>query len=111
LNSSDPRLACTPTNVTSVMLTNPSPASSDPVSKANAGTLLGALATIDPSSTGTILGNQVTYTPEASTPDACTTYLNIVVPAGTTRNLATTLQTSAGVARNRLQLKCAAHFP
>jgi hypothetical protein len=111
LNSGDPRLACTPAAVTSITLTNPSPASSDPVKMANAGKLLGALATVDLNSTGTTVGNQITYTPEASTPDACTTYLSIVVPAGTTRKLAVTLQTSAGVARNRLQLKCAATLP
>jgi hypothetical protein len=111
LNNGDPRLACTPVKVTSVMLTNPSPASSDPVNMANAGKLLGALATIDPNSSGTTVGNQVTYTPEASTPDACTMYLDIVVPAGTTRKLAATLQTSAGAARNRVQLKCAVHLP
>jgi serine protease len=108
LNSGDPRLACAPTAVTGLKLASPLLASVDPVNVANAGTLLGALATVDPHSAGMTTGHQIIYSPAAATPDACTNYLPVVVPALRTRTLVVFVQTSFGLARNSLTLRCGA---
>ena len=57
-------------------------------------------------STGTVAGKQVTFSPAATTPNACTNYLQIVVPVGRQRRIAVTLNTVNGATRNRLTLRC-----
>src|SRR5262249_11428278 len=71
LNSTDPRLVCTPSSVSSLTLSDKIVASSDPADQTNATTLLDALAAIDPGSTGTVSGGTVAFTPAASTGNAC----------------------------------------
>ena len=110
LNSQDPRVPCTPTSITSVKLT-PAPNSVDPTNSANAATVLAALATADPGSVGTATGAVIAYSPAAATSNACTGYVNVVVPAGTLRRLGVTAQTGSGTARNRLTLTCSASLP
>ena len=111
LNSQDPRLACVPTSISSLKLTSPAPISTDPTNILNRATVLGALQNADPGSTGTVSGAGITYSPAAVTQNACTSYFNIVVPSGKQRRIAVTLHTGAGVARNRLSLKCSATLP
>jgi hypothetical protein len=82
--------------------------------------LLAALATVDPGSTGTVSGTRsVAFTPAASLQNACTRYLDIVVPVqprGTlvsagARMLDVAAQTPAGPVKARLTLVCAPIFP
>ena len=61
--------------------------------------------------TAAILGNTVNYAPPASSPNACTGYLDIAVPAGKHKRLSVRLQTAAGTAKNRLTLKCDSVLP
>jgi len=111
LNAQDPRVACSPATITSLTLTSPQPSGADPVNNENVATLLNALKDADSGSSGVVAGNQITYSPAASTPNSCTNYLPIVVPAGAERRIAVTLHTAAGLAHNRLTLRCAPAVP
>ena len=114
LNNDDPRLQCTPTGVTDLKLTQPSPASSNPDNVANATALLGALSDVDSASVGTVSGAAVSYSPAAATHNACINYLTITVPLRTVggrlrsgnRMLAVTVHSLTGTARNHLLLTC-----
>ncbi len=116
LNSQDPRpeVSCAATSIASVTLSNPSTSSSDPNDVANAGAILSALKTVDVNSTGTQSGPQVSYSPAAATPNACTGFLSIKVPlkvggSGTkkgTRTVSLALQSGAGTAHNKVKLVC-----
>ncbi|HVM96373.1 MAG TPA: hypothetical protein VMT89_08280, partial [Candidatus Acidoferrales bacterium] len=111
LNNDDPRLACSTAPIDALTLTSPSPKSSDPVNAANATTLLNALVTIDPMSTGTVSGASVAFTPPASTANTCTGYLEISVPLSANggsghRRINVAARTNGGAARNRLTLTC-----
>ena len=119
LNSVDPRLACTPSSVSSVQLTHKLTRSTDPTDQANATALLGALSGIDPGSTGSVSAGSVTYTPAASTQNACSGYVDVVVPVRTrssgastgTRTLGLVAQTPAGPVKGNLKLLCQPTFP
>ena len=119
LNSADPRLACTPSAVSSVILSSKLAGSSDPADQANATNLLDALAGIDPGSTGTVSSGSVVYTPAASTENACSGYVDVLVPvrlrgAGAAtgiRVLSLSVQTAGGPVRERLKLVCEPTFP
>ena len=114
-NSQDPRpeVSCTATSISSVTLTKPS-SSGDSTDVANANAILGALKNVDPNSTGTQAGAQVSYSPAAGTQNACTGFLTIVVPlkvGGTgmkkgTRTVNLSLQSAAGTAHNKVKLVC-----
>lgn len=114
LNSVDPRVTCTPADITSLHLGAPSPTSSDPTAATSAETILSALKTADSASAGTISGAVITYSPAAGTQNACTSYLDIHVPTrtGGTRTVAgrqtivVTLKTAGGPARQSLTLVC-----
>ncbi|MBI3770715.1 MAG: hypothetical protein HY271_19780 [Deltaproteobacteria bacterium] len=80
LNSTDPRFACTASAVDSVQLRGKLARSSDPTDNANAAALLPALENADPGSAGAATGSVVTYTPAAATSDACSSYVDVVVP-------------------------------
>jgi hypothetical protein len=85
----------------------------------NAAALLGALADIDAGSVGTIAGATVRYGPAAATPDACSGYLDLVVPVRTTAAgpragtsvLALKVRTAVGTVSERLKLVCRPTFP
>ena len=116
LNSRDPRLGCTPSSVSTVALTGPIRRSTDPADQANAAALLGALRDIDPSSTGTVSGSTVSYVPAAATRDACSSFLDIVVPlrAGSRpgkRVLRLEADTATGRVTTQLILVCGPAFP
>jgi hypothetical protein len=99
LNNQDPRLPqCVPTSVSSVTLRKPDLA--DPI----ASTLLTALTSLSPG--GSASGSQVTYSPDLATPNACTSYVNVVVPAGEKRKLSAELRTGGGKASSKLTLTC-----
>lgn len=119
LNSLDPRFTCTPTAVDSITLRGKLARSSDQADHANAAALLAALPATDAASAGTALGSVVTYSPPASTPDACGSYLDIVVPVKTTastvkpgtRKLQLSVRTAAGKLSAKLTLVCKPTFP
>jgi hypothetical protein len=111
LNSDDPRVACTQTSINSITLQRPSPSSPIPSDSANATALVTALRTADGSATGTVSGGTISYSPAASTHNACTGYLDIVVPSGAKRTITVALQTAGRPVRSRLKLNCAATFP
>jgi hypothetical protein len=119
LNNVDPRLPCTPSSVSGVQLSNKLATSSDPTDQANAVALLNALSGIDPGSTGSVSGGSVSFTPAASTHNACSGYIDIVVPvrarasgaATGTRVLGLTAQTAAGSVKESLKLLCQPTFP
>lgn len=114
LNSADPRLACAPAPIGSIALSRPLPTAGDPADRANAATILGALATADGSSVGALSGPAVTYTPPAAHHDACTAFVDVVVPVrqiGTrlargTRSIRLTARTPVGSDRDQLTLVC-----
>jgi hypothetical protein len=108
LNSSDPRLACTPTAVSSVKLGGKLRSSRDPSDQANAAVLIGALEAIDPGSAGSFSGGTVSFAPAATTSDACSGYVDVVVPASSRRSYSLTVQTPSGNATEKLQLSCGA---
>ncbi|HLK10596.1 MAG TPA: hypothetical protein VKW76_04395 [Candidatus Binatia bacterium] len=119
LNSADPRLACVAAPVAAVALGGRLASGTDAADQANAAALLGALAGIDGAAHGTVAGSTVTYGPPATTPDACSGYLDVVVPlrpSGTgpragTGVLALRVQTLAGAVSERLKLVCLPTFP
>ena len=80
LASADPRFACSGGEVSGVTLASPKPSTRDPDQQAAATSLLDALRTADPGSTGALDGAVVTYTPAAATPNACTDYVEVRVP-------------------------------
>jgi hypothetical protein len=83
------------------------------------GLLVFALAGIDGGSVGTIAGATVAYAPAAATPDACSGYLDLIVPVRTTAAgpragttvLALRVRTTAGTVSERLKLICRPTFP
>ncbi len=119
LNSTDPRLTCTPTSIDAVALAPKLARSTDPTDQANATALLTALRSVDPESTGTVSASGVTYTPPAATQNACSSYVDVVVPVkshGTsvvagTRQLQVWTQTAAGKLGATLTLVCNPVFP
>jgi serine protease len=100
LNNQDPRLSCSLTTVRSIGVVQPS--ANDPV----ASLLLAGLQNVDPASAGNIAGNTLTYTPAAATPNACTSYMDVIVPAGAKSKIRLLLDTSSGTASSGLFLIC-----
>ena len=101
LNSQDPRLPqCSTQPIHSIAVLRPT--SGDPISA----TLLAALKTADGASTGSIGGTSISYTPAAATPNACTGYMSVVIPAGEKRKIQVVAQTTAGTAVSSLKLSC-----
>lgn len=82
LNSNDPRVNCSQVPIDSIALAKPKPTSLDPTDATNAATLLGGLQNADANSVGAVFGATVTYTPAATTGDACTAFLDLTVPVG-----------------------------
>lgn len=100
VNNQDPRLACSPSSIDSITIKRPG--LSDPI----AVQLLAALQNVDGTSTGSVGGNTVSYTPAAASPDACTDYVDVVVPAAETRRIKLSAQLGNGRARSNLTLFC-----
>jgi hypothetical protein len=119
LNNVDGRLQCTPSSVSAVQLSAKLSRSSDPADQANVRALLAALAAVDTGSVGTVSGGTVSFTPAASTPNACSGFIDLVVPVrpggtGTlsgTRSVDLRAQTPAGLVKEKLRLICKATFP
>lgn len=117
LNSSDPRVACTPAAISAIRVASSGSGSAAATNRANVVALLAALRDIDPASTGSIGGSTVRYSPAASTRNACSQYLDVVVPlrraragAPSASRLRLMARTSSGVVRQQLKLICAATF-
>jgi serine protease len=101
LNSQDPRLPlCTAAPIHSIAILRPKP--TDPITV----TLLAALKTADGASSGTVAGATVTYTPTAASPNACTSYMSVVVPAGGKTKIQLLAATAGGPAISSLKLFC-----
>jgi hypothetical protein len=119
LNNADPRLACVAAPVAAVTLGGRLARPATAADQANAAALLGALADIDAGSVGTIAGATVRYGPAAATPDACSGYLDLVVPVRATAAgprtgtsvFALKVETAAGTVSERLKLVCRPTFP
>jgi hypothetical protein len=119
LNNQDPRVACIPTAISTADLSPRTVNSSDPADQANVAALLGALAGADAASTAAVSGGTIAYQPPASTPNACTPYVDIVVPVRVTgsrvgpgsRTFRIAAKTTSGTATNRLRLVCNPTFP
>jgi hypothetical protein len=101
LNSQDPRLPlCTPSAIGSIKVRQPT--AGDPITA----TLVAALQNVDPVSTGSVAGATVSYAPAAMSPNACTSYMTIVVPAGEKRKVSVLVETAAGTAPSNVKLIC-----
>ena len=119
LSSDDPRVPCTSAAVNSVKLSSPLPTSRNATNSTNAQTILTALSSVDPHATGTVTGAKVSYSPAASTPNACTSFFNVVVPVRLSgsrklsgrRTISPLLGTDGGRGSNRLKLVCSPSFP
>jgi hypothetical protein len=119
LNSVDPRLTCTPSSVSGVQLSRKLANSTDPTDRTNATALLNALAGIDPGSSGSVSGGSVSFTPAVATHNACSGYIDVVVPVRTrgsgvgmgTRVLGLAAQTAVGSVKESLKLLCQPTFP
>jgi len=102
LNSQDPRLPlCTAAPIHSIAILRPK--ATDPITL----TLLAALKNADGASSGTVAGAAVTYTPDAASPNACTSYMNVVVPAGGKTKIQLLAATTGTSAISGLKLFCA----
>jgi hypothetical protein len=114
LNSQDPRVSCSAASITNVKLVRPLPTSTNATDSANATRLLTALSTADPGSTGTQSGAQIAYSPVSTSANACTTFVDIVVPLRTVgtrtlrgvRTVIVTANTTTTPSRNLLTLFC-----
>ncbi len=113
LNSSDPRLSCTPAAISKVQLTAPVPTSANPTNSGNATRMLAALSQVSGAS-ATVSGAKVLFNPPLTAADACTGYVDVVVPVRTvgTRKLSGRLAvgpvavTNTGRVLDHLALTC-----
>jgi len=114
LNSDDPRVVCTPSQIDSLQLLQPRTTSPDPNQQATAQILLTALNTVDPSATGSVTDATVSYTPAAASHNACTGTLSVAVPLRLrgvrtvrgVRRLSVKAHSAAGAVVSRVTLIC-----
>jgi hypothetical protein len=71
-----------------------------------AAVLLAGLQHADSNSSGSIDGDTIAYTPAAATPNACTGYMNVVVPSGAKGKIRLLMHTAAGAATSGVILIC-----